>query len=373
MANLQPDGTFLFVYLGPATSGGTVQAIARLATAFSESFPSLGLEIVTYRNEGVLADLGLPVVEVGPAPASPTSGIQFRGALRQAPNAARYLCRIRRAVRDRPNAVVLPFLTGTALVTLAATIGLPNRVVICERNDTSIQPFGWHVRLLRRLLYPRAAAITVNSANPAASELLRSVSHGREVHVVPNPHPREIYPADPANSFAILAVGRLVAQKRHTTLIDAFAVIADKIPAWSVIIVGEGPLHAQLVAQIERLGLGGRVTLAGQVDDPRPYYASAGLFVLSSDYEGTSNALLEAASAGLPCIVTTTAAPAAADNSFRVFPPGDVMLLARHLQELCDDEENRRADGVAARNWLRNQEGDVLETWIAALAIGGPP
>ena len=363
-----PNQPILLVYLGPPSSGGTVQALARLARLWSQSTPDI--EIVTYSGRGALDAVDLPMVRIGRGPTSSVSEVRFRDALRHAPDVVRYLHHIRRAVRDRPSSVVLPFLTGSALVTLAATVGLPNRVVVCERNDVSIRSTRWHVRLLRRLLYPRAAAITVNSSNPAASDLLRRISRGRPVHVVRNPHPRDMHPADPENSRVVLAVGRLVEQKGHATLIEAFARIADGIPEWRVVILGEGPFRSDLEARIDRLGLTDRVTLAGQVEDPRPFYASAGLFVLPSDYEGTSNALLEAASAALPCIVTTTAAPATADGMFRIFPPGDVELLARHLRVLCDDEGARRAAGAAARDWLQSQEHDVLKGWSVALDIG---
>lgn len=366
------DAALLLVYLGPPASGGTVQALARLARLWSES--GYQVEIATYRDPGVLDTVGLPMVRVGPAPASRVSGVPLRAALRRAPDVMRYAAFIRRAMRERPDAVVLPFLTGTALLTLAAAIGLPNRVVACERIDVVAQSLPWHFRLLQRLLYPRAAAFTINSSNPAASHRLRSISRGRSVHVVPNPLPRDIPAADPANSRVILAVGRLADQKRHATLLEAFAAVADRIPEWRVVIVGDGPLRRDLEAQIDRLDLTERVTLTGQVDDPRPYYASAGLFVLPSAYEGTSNALLEAASAGLPCIVSAEAAPPETTDHLIKVPSDSPHALAMRILEVCTAHDTRTDLALRATGWLgRWTDDEVLSGWTSAIRPSNTP
>ena len=363
-----PQKDLLLVYLGPPSSGGTVQVLARLGRLWSQS--DSRVEFVTYSDAGVLDAEDLPIVRIGPAPNSRISGRPLRVALRQARSVVRYAVRIRRAVRERPHAVILPFLTGTALVTLAATIGLPNRVVVCERIDVSARSLTWHFRLLQHLLYPRASAFTINSSSQAASRLLRSISRGRPVHVVPNPLPRDIPSADPAASHTILAVGRLADQKQHAVLIDAFSRIADRIPEWCVVILGEGPLRSDLGAQINRLGLADRITLTGQVDDPRPFYASAGLFVLPSGYEGTSNALLEAASAGLPCIVSEETAPPHTEGVLMSVPAGSADALAEGLLDVCLNTDKREVLGRAAERWVKQvSDDDVLEGWSSVLEL----
>ena len=330
------------VILAATSGGGTVTAVRGLLHLWHKSGHAITL-IRTPDSAGLLREeqsLGVDVVEIPRRATRATLGSAV-ALIRDASRLRHDLIRIRRAVRDRPDAVVLPFLTGTALVTLAATIGLPNRVIVCERNDTSVQPFGWHVRLLRRLLYPRAAAITVNSSNPAASDLLRRISRGRPVHVVPNPHPRDTRPADPVNSRVIL---------------------------------GEGPLRSDLEAQIDRLGLTHRITLTGQIDDPRSYYASAGLFVLPSDYEGTSNVLLEAASAGLPCILNAEIAPPGSAGTFLTAPLDSPAGLADVILQACTDEPMRQVYGDAARRWVSSPtETEILSAWGIALSLDLQP
>lgn len=301
-------------------------------------------------------------------------------ALRSAMAMTRTMLAIRRYCRESPNLVLLPFLTGTALITLAATFGLPNPVIVCERNDPSRQRHGWHVEILKRLLYPRATAITVNSPGRAARDRLVRVSRGRPVHFVPNPRPRGMSPADVRSSRVILSVGRLVPQKRHETLIEAFARIHDRIPDWTLRIAGDGPLREHLTNLVEQLGLTHEVEFLQHVEDTAQLYASAGLFVLPSDFEGTSNAMLEAASAGLPCILSEEIAPLENSDAFLTAPAGAPSKLSRVILRACSDVNIRTVLGDAARNWVSSPtDAEVLSAWANAVSAdpmhppGGAP
>ena len=76
------------------------------------------------------------------------------------------------------------------------------------------------------------------------------------------------------------------------------------MPEARLMIVGQGQNEAKLRALVRELGLEGRVIFAGFHVDPAPFYASADLFVLSSDYEGFGNVIVEALSFGLPVVST---------------------------------------------------------------------
>ena len=103
----------------------------------------------------------------------------------------------------------------------------------------------------------------------------------------------------------IAAVGRLHRQKGFDLLIEAFALIADRHPAWNLDIFGEGPEREQLQSLIARHRLSNRVTLRGVVTEIDLPLHEAGLFVMPSRYEGFPNALLEAMACGLPCVGTS--------------------------------------------------------------------
>lgn len=102
----------------------------------------------------------------------------------------------------------------------------------------------------------------------------------------------------------IVNVGRLHRQKNQQLLINAFAKISDIFPDYNLEIFGDGELREVLIEQIEQLHLQNRVILKGTTKNLLSEIADASLFVLSSDYEGMPNALMEAMALGLPCIST---------------------------------------------------------------------
>jgi glycosyltransferase involved in cell wall biosynthesis len=108
--------------------------------------------------------------------------------------------------------------------------------------------------------------------------------------------------APEAGRKVLLSVGRLDPQKDHATLLEAFALVADRVPDWDLRIVGEGALRASLEAKIRALGLGGRVTLPGATRDISEEYCAAHLYVSPSRYESLGLTTVEAMMHGLPAV-----------------------------------------------------------------------
>lgn len=105
-------------------------------------------------------------------------------------------------------------------------------------------------------------------------------------------------------SHLALYTGRLHPGKGLAHLIDAWKAVMSRWPKAKLLIVGEGPEHDRLAAQVEHLGLTRGIILAGAFDDIEDFLAAADLFVLPSLEEGMSLALLEAMAMGLPVIAT---------------------------------------------------------------------
>ncbi len=354
------------VLLGSPNSGGAARAAVGLLSLWSAE----GARVALIADQDRIREPDEPFefIPIRGRPSSSASESRISNAVSGLTAALASMIQIRRAIRAQRHCFLLAFMDVSAIVTLAAAVGTPARVVVCERIDSSRHRISWQIRVLRSALYPRAWSITVNSAEPAAREVLRRVSRGRPVYIVPNPRPVNIPRADPATSRTILAVGRLVPQKRHDVLIDAFAQLHDELPDWKLLIVGEGPLRAELERQIERLGLSHKVELVGHVDDPRPFYAAAGVFALPSEYEGTSNALLEAAAAGLPCIVSDTAIPLNLGDVIISVSSDDVNSLAQALHRLCSDTKARTHLGDALHNRSKlPSDRDILDSWGEAM------
>jgi len=142
------------------------------------------------------------------------------------------------------------------------------------------------------------------------------------------------------SSFVIGTVGRLEPQKRFDVLIDAFATLHAERPNLKLFIAGDGSLAEALNEQIVRLGLTSSCTLLGHRTDVVDLHHAFDLFVQSSDYEGTPNAVLEAMALETP-IVATSAGGSAEIVRDRIdgliVKPGDVRGLAAAMREAIGD------------------------------------
>ena len=128
--------------------------------------------------------------------------------------------------------------------------------------------------------------------NPVATQRIRALSRAP---VPENDHRTE--------GPRLVTIGRLSREKDHATLLQAFAMVRDRLPV-TLDIVGEGEERGALERQRQTLGLEADVRLLGHQDNPYPWLAAADLFVLSSRVEGLPNVLLEAMACGLPIVAT---------------------------------------------------------------------
>ena len=100
----------------------------------------------------------------------------------------------------------------------------------------------------------------------------------------------------------IVTAGRLSEQKRLDVLIDAFALVAEQEPEWSLHIFGAGDLEARLRAQVAWLALEDRIIFRGLTAHLEDEFNAAEFFVLPSEFEGFGIVIVEAMACGLPCI-----------------------------------------------------------------------
>jgi glycosyltransferase involved in cell wall biosynthesis len=104
----------------------------------------------------------------------------------------------------------------------------------------------------------------------------------------------------------ILGVGRLEAQKDFATMLRAFALVNEQLPA-RLMILGEGSQRKILETLAEALGVSDRVVMPGYVSNPYAYMRHSALFVLSSAWEGFPSVLVEAMACG--CRVVSSDCP----------------------------------------------------------------
>lgn len=154
------------------------------------------------------------------------------------------------------------------------------------------------------------------------------------------------------NAPLLISVGRLVYAKAHEVLIACMPAVLKKFPAAKLEIYGDGVLRTELQMQIERLGVMNSVRLAGRSDNVAYHLAAADIFVLSSRSEGLPIALLEAMSAGLPCVSTNVEGVDEVlleGTHGLIVPVENPDALAQAIIQLLRNAETRFQMGEAAR------------------------
>lgn len=187
------------------------------------------------------------------------------------------------------------------------TAAMPKKVygksIYSERGDPYDKEYGGLLGIVRNWCVKHIDGFVFQSEGArdffCADVAKRSIVIHNSVSV-----PIEKYPMPDRRDNRIVSVGRLHEQKNQSLLIDAFSLIADEFPECTLVNYGDGVLRESLQEKINHLGLTDRVTLQPACNDVFRKILSARLFVLSSDYEGMPNALMEAMTLGIPCIAT---------------------------------------------------------------------
>lgn len=107
------------------------------------------------------------------------------------------------------------------------------------------------------------------------------------------------------STMVIGHIGRFVAQKNHTFLIDIFAEYHKQNNDSLLLLIGQGPLQDEIKKKVKDLNLDDSVQFLGQRKDVSELYQAMDIFMLPSLYEGLGMVLIEAQAAGLPCIAST--------------------------------------------------------------------
>jgi glycosyltransferase involved in cell wall biosynthesis len=155
-----------------------------------------------------------------------------------------------------------------------------------------------------------------------------------------------------AEDIVIGTVGRLDPIKNLPMLIAALKKVSAGNSRIRGLIVGDGPQREAVAGQLYESGLSDRVVLTGHRDDARELLPCMDLFVLASFSEGTSVALLEAMSAGLPAAVTAVGGNpeiVVDGQTGWVVPSDDIDELASAFEQAVGDQEMRVARGEAGR------------------------
>ncbi len=143
----------------------------------------------------------------------------------------------------------------------------------------------------------------------------------------------------------VVSVGRLDNfQKRYDVMLESFALFSEKHPEYTLKLYGKGTDTEKIEAWAEELGISEKVRFMGLTTQPMQDIARDGMFLITSDFEGISNSLLEAMAVGLPCVST--------DHT----PGGARLLITDHENGLLAPVEDAEALAAAMCEFAENPQ-----------------
>ena len=274
---------------------------------------------------------------------------------------------VKRIVNDTRVDVCVSFLLDANIINTLACVNTRTKSIICERNDP-FKPHYYKLKLIKSIFklsdggvfqLPKVADYYSMIKGPTA--------------VIPNP---VIQPklSSPMKRFEkrdniVVSLGRLdVFQKRQDVLIKSFAKFSKDHPDYLLKLFGGGPDENQLKKLAKEEGVSEKVIFAGVTHNSITELCNSKFFVLSSDFEGIPNALIEAMSVGLPCI-STKCSPGGAElliedgvNGLLV-DTGDVNGIYNAMKKLTDSNYSDYLGDNARKICSNFSESKITALW----------
>jgi len=336
-------------FLSSLEEGGAQRVVSILSNNLSER--DFDIEVLTYYNEDINYELSNKVKVVSVIKETNSNNILTNSLW------------IKKHFNKNGD-IIVSFLAPFNMLALAINNKLP--IIVADRNDPSRVPGNKIVRKLRDLLYKKANMVVLQTETNR-----KYFSYIKNTKVIYNPIDMKENAGlalRSKKSNKIVSVARLMPQKNQLMLIDAFNEIKDKYKDYKLVIYGEGTSRDELQKHIDELDLTEKIVLAGNSKDVFNDIKDAKIFVLSSNYEGMPNSLIEAMCLGLPVISTRVSGTEEliedGMNGFIIDVNSKEQLVYK-LNKLLEDEKLREEFGEKAIELNKKLAVDVIsKQWI---------
>jgi glycosyltransferase involved in cell wall biosynthesis len=338
----------LLLVIPTLVRGGAEKQLALLACGLPRETFDVHVAVLTHSGplEGALRAAGVPVTVIGK---------------RWKADPLAYL-RLKRHIRRLAPDIVHTWLFAANAYGRQAAIAAGVKHILAGERCVDPWKSGWQLAV-DRLLARRTERIVTNSSGVQQFYVGRGLPAEKFV-VIPNgigpPHvadpvSREALLAEldlPAGSRLIGCVGRLWPQKGHKDLIWAADLLKSTRDDAHLLVIGDGPLRWRLERFTRQNEAQDKVHFLGERSDVPRLMQHFDVLWLGSEYEGQSNAILEAMTAGVPVVAYDIAGNrdlVVPDETGYLVPLGDRFEFTRRTHWLLDDESLRTRMGVAAR------------------------
>ena len=251
----------------------------------------------------------------------------------------RRIHRLRKAIKDNGIDIVISFITSSNFLSIIAAFNTKAKVFVSERSNPNVATKK--IKIIRNLLY-RFADGCVFQTKDAMNVFNKRIRKKSTIIGNPSKNDLPMWNNIKNHDKTIITACRLEKSKNLPMLLNAFS-IANTNNSYKLLIYGNGPDKDRISKIISDLKLNNSVSLMGEDKSWHKNAVKCSVFVLSSDYEGMSNSLLEALSMGIPVISTDHPIGGAKaliedeKNGFLV-PVGDSNSMAKRIIEIMNDE-----------------------------------
>ncbi len=337
--------------------GGTERVVALLANEYCRRGMEVAILLFAGHETAYPLDDKIEVVSVG----NPSGGQTMARIER--------LRRMRRYYAENKDCQIWAFSVMGAVFSVLAARRKQHFFLVSERND----PNQYDHQRIRNFAY-RFADVIVCQTLDAVGQFPDKIA--KKSVVIPNPVDiGDLQPYEGERDKKIVAVGRLEPQKNHKLLLRAFAEFAATHKEYVLEIYGKGELEEELKALARELGIEKHVQLRGFSGKVKEEINNAAMYVLSSDYEGISNSMLEAIALGVPVIATDC--PIGGSRMYiedgvngLLVPVGDMQTMAAAMKRIADDAEFRESLSRQGRKLREQNRVEQIAERFLSLTTG---
>lgn len=281
--------------------------------------------------------------------------------------------KLRKIFKDYNFDVIISFDVYNNIFTLLSSLFLNNKVVICERNDPNRYPQSPKMRSLRNIIYKLGRNFIFQTYDQR--DYFNNLKMTNSC-IISNPITSNLPVWDlKGTKKKIVSVGRLTEQKNILLQIEAMKDLKSKYEDLTLEIYGEGPLRETLENKILKDGLSNHVFLKGFSENVHKQILSARVYIITSDYEGISNSMIEALGIGIPVVSTDSPIGGARlfiENGYNGFliKMNDQKSLINIISKLLDDDDLSREVSENAKR-INNQisEDKIILEWENFLGV----
>lgn len=336
--------------------GGTEKVASLLSKYFDEKNWEVYIIVIFNNNVGYKLNKNVKIIDL-------TFGLGSRYV-----KLIKWIKFLRKTIKEIAPDIILSFSVRVGLLTQLACFNLNKRIIISERNDPFMDGRSKFIDLLTNYFYPKTKALVFQTKH--ALEYFKKLNL-QNSFIIPNPINITCEKKNEIEN-KIVSVGRLDKQKNHAMLINSFSKIVNIFQNATLYIYGDGILKDELQQQINQLNLTNKVFLKGNTENIHQKISDAALFVLSSNYEGLSNALLEAMAMGLPCVSTKVAgADEYIKNGFNglLTDVGDEKQMIEAIDYMLKNRQKALEMGINARRSVQSLTNNkILELWYEVIS-----